>query len=160
MVIRPLVSQDKEKILRLLRQKGTFNEQEIQVALEVVEDSLRFPEKKDYTIFCAHDNAGNFAGYICFGPVPMTDNCYDLYWIAVDEQFSRQGIGGMLLRYMEGCLVRENARRIYLDTSSTRPYLPARSFYEKNGYRLVCVLEDFYREDNHKMIFMKNLRSF
>jgi ribosomal protein S18 acetylase RimI-like enzyme len=158
MVIRPLVCQDKEKILRVLRQRGTFTEKEIKVAVEVVDDALHYPEREDYHIFCAYDEAENFVGYICFGPIPMTQNCYDLYWIVVDEQFSRKGIGGRLLRFMEDRVVRENARRIYLDTSSTQAYLPARSFYEKHGYRLVCILRDFYREGDHKMIFMKELR--
>ena len=159
MAILPLVSQDRGKILRLLRQRKTFNQAEIQVAMEVVDEVLRHPEKEDYYIFCVLEGAEGLAGYICFGPIPMTDNCYDLYWIAVDERFSRKGIGETLLGYMEEFLFRKKARRIYIDTSSTPPYEPARSFYEKHGYRLVCVLEDFYRYGDHKMIFMKEVHS-
>ncbi len=157
MKVRPLIARDRRKIARLLRQSGTFNQKEVQVGLEVIDEALRRPEKGDYHVFCALDGNSELVGYICFGPIPMTDNCYDLYWIAVDEKFSRRGVGRKLLEFMEGFAVREGARRIYVDTSSTPPYEPARSFYEKHGYHLACLLKDFYREGDHKVIFMKEV---
>jgi len=134
-----------------------FNRGEIRVALEVIDAALNGAEK-DYRVFCAFDNDRNLAGYICFGPIPMTDRCYDLYWIMVDEAFSRKGIGGMLLDFMEEFVAGQGARRIYVETSSTEPYQAARSFYKKHGYQLVYSLKDFYREGDHKMIFMKEIR--
>jgi len=157
MVIRPLVWQDKDKIRQLLEQRGTFNKKEIEVAVELVDEALRFPEREEYHVACAIDPPDSLAGYICFGPIPMTDDCYDLYWIIVDEKYSGNGIGGRLLEFMEKGLINKRARRIYVDTSSASGYDAARSFYEKHGYRLVCVLKDFYRENDHKMIYMKEL---
>jgi len=87
----------------------------------------------------------------------MTDDCYDLYWVVVDDKFSRNGVGGKLLGFMEEFVTREGARRIYVETSSTSPYEPARSLYKKHGYQMVCLLMDFYREGDHKMIFMKEV---
>jgi len=158
MEVRPLIRDDKEKILRLLRQKGVFNHQEIQVALEVIDEALRRPKKKDYQVFCTFDGNGSLAGYICFGPIPMTEKCYDLYWIVVDETSSRKGVGGKLLELMEEFVTREGARRIYVETSSTPPHEAARCLYEKHGCQMVCLLKDFYREGDHKMIFMKEVR--
>jgi ribosomal protein S18 acetylase RimI-like enzyme len=156
MIIRFLVSRDKEDILRVLQQRGAFNEQEILVGMELLDLTLSHPEQQDYHIYCAFDDA-LFAGYICFGPIPMTEGCFDLYWIAVDEKVARKGIGGKLLQFMEEFIGRRQARRIYLDTSSTSPYEPARSFYLKHGFELVSVLEDYYRVGDHKMIFMKEM---
>jgi ribosomal protein S18 acetylase RimI-like enzyme len=158
MELRPLIPHDREKILSLLRHRGVFSKQEIQVALEVIDEALRHPEKKEYQVFCAFDGDGDLAGYICFGPVPMTDDRYDLYWIVVDEESSRKGVGGELIGFMEAFLAREGARRIYIDTSSSPPYASARSFYEKHGYQVMCTLKDFYRSGDHKMIFMKEVR--
>lgn len=158
MELRRLIPHDREKILSLLRHRGVFSKQEMQVALEVIDETLHRPEKKDYQVFCALNSSSNLAGYICFGPVPMTDDRYDLYWIVVDEESSRKGVGGELLGFMEAFLAREGARRIYVETSSSPPYEPARSFYEKHGYQAVCTLKDFYREGDHKMIFMKEVR--
>jgi GNAT superfamily N-acetyltransferase len=159
MYLQPLISDDRERISRLLRQGSVFNHGEIQVALEVIDAALNEAGKKDYQVFCAFDNDRNISGLICFGPIPMTDRCYDLYWIKVDEAFSRKGVGGTLLAFMEECVAREGARRIYVETSSTAAYQAARSFYKKHGYRLVCSLKDFYREGDHKMIFMKSFGS-
>jgi ribosomal protein S18 acetylase RimI-like enzyme len=155
--IRPLKTHNKKEVSRLLSQAKTFNDHEIQVALEVVDDALRRPEKGDYCAFSALEGNGTLAGYICFGPIPMTEGCYDLYWIVVDKAFSRKGVGGQLLRFMEEFVLKKGARRIYVDTSSTSPYKPARAFYEKHGYRVACLLEDFYRKGDHKVIFMKEV---
>jgi len=155
--IRPAETHNREEISRLLRQAKTFNDHEIKVALEVVDDALRQPEKDDYCAFCALESDGTLAGYICFGPIPMTEGCYDLYWIVVDNAFSRKGIGGKLLDFMEDFAINQGARCIYIDTSSTQPYLAARGLYEKHGYRVVGLLEDFYRKGDHKVIFMKEV---
>ena len=157
MELRPLIPHDREKILRILQKGEVFSKQEIRVALEVIDDAICKPEKKDYLTFCALNGSRDLAGYICFGPIPMTDACYDLYWIAVDKKFSRKGVGGRLLGFMEAFLARKKARRVYVETSSTEPYEAARLFYEKHGYRLVCSLMDFYRKGDHKMIFMKEV---
>jgi ribosomal protein S18 acetylase RimI-like enzyme len=158
MEFQPLISDDREKISSLLQQGNVFNRAEIQVGLEVIDAALNEAGKKDYQVFCAFDNDRNISGFICFGPIPMTDRCYDLYWIKVDEAASRKGVGGRLLEFMEEFIAGQGARRIYVETSSTEPYQAARSFYKKHGYRIVCSLEDFYREGDHKMIFMKDIR--
>ena len=134
-----------------------FNEQEIEVAEEVIGDSLFHPEKEEYYTFCALHDSGELAGFISFGPIPMTDGRYDLYWIAVDEKFSRNGVGKKLLKKMEDFILNEKGKRIYSDTSSTDPYASARSFYKKHGFVLIAELKDFYRKGDHKMTFMKTL---
>jgi len=37
--------------------------------------------------------------------------------------------------------------------------MAARTFYENHGFRLVTVLHDFYRLDDDKIIFMKEISS-
>jgi ribosomal protein S18 acetylase RimI-like enzyme len=157
MIIRSLVFQDKPKILTLLQQRGVFNNDEIKVAMGILDLYLNDPEQKDYNIFCAADNGDGLAGYICFGPIPMTEGCYDLYWIAVDQNSGRKGIGEKLLASMEEFVGKKKGRCIYLDTSSTPPYNPAKLFYKKHGFKTVSVLRDFYRVGDHKMILMKKV---
>ncbi len=159
MEIRPLMPDDREKIARLLRQRGIFNVKEVQVALDIIDETLHRPEKEDYQVFCAVNGSDSLAGYVCFGPIPMTEASYDLYWIVVGKRFLRKGLGGKLLGFMEGTVKREGARRIYVETSSTPPYEPARCFYKKHDYQAVCTLRDFYREGDHRIIFMKDVGS-
>jgi ribosomal protein S18 acetylase RimI-like enzyme len=157
--IQPLRRDDKDRIVHLLEERGTFPQHEVAVAIEVLDDALRFPERGDYQVFCAFADPGHLAGYICFGRIPMTDGCYDLYWIAVDEQLSRKGVGKELIDYMENVARTEGVRRIYIETSSLPAFAPARSFYKKNRYEVVSILTDFYKVGDHKLIFMKNFES-
>lgn len=157
MLIRPLTLQDKSKIHSILCQGDTFNESEVEVAMELVDEVLKNPANRDYLIYSAVYPAEVYAGYICFGPIPMTASCYDLYWIAVDRQFSKKGVGSRLVEFMEAAIRRNNGKHIYVDTSSTPAYAPARSFYEKHGYHPVCTLNDFFKTGDHKIIFRKEL---
>lgn len=127
------------------------------MALELVDEVLKNPANRDYLIYSAVSPSEVFAGYICYGPIPMTAYCYDLYWIAVDRQFSKKGVGRRLVEFMEADIRQNNGKHIYVDTSSTPPYAPARAFYEKNGYRPVCTLNDFFKKGDHKIIFRKEL---
>ncbi len=156
-LIRPYDSRDVDRIHDILVRSITFTDEEIAVALDVIEEAQRYPERDDYTIFCAQDDSGQVVGYICFGPIPMTDRRYDLYWICVDRELKKSGVGTSLVLEMESYLRKKDARHIYIDTSSTAPYDDARLFYERRGYRLVSVLPDFYKEGDDKIIYVKRL---
>jgi ribosomal protein S18 acetylase RimI-like enzyme len=157
MRVRSLDQEDRNRIRRLVRQRGTFTAQEIKVAMELVDDALHHGESSDYRILCAVEGTRVLAGYICFGLIPMTDRCYDLYWIVVDKKHAGQGVGANLLEEMERRVGAKKGRHIYVETSSTPAYEAARAFYAKHGYRPVSQLNDFYRHGDHKMIFKKEV---
>lgn len=156
-LIRPVVRADRDSILAIVKQTGNFSDADIAVAQELVDEAVDHPEKNDYRIFCALDRMETVMGYICYGPIPLTQGCYDLYWIAVDVRHGRQGVGHRLLEAVERKLVRDKGRRVYIDTSSTEAYAAARRFYEKQGFKQVCVLDDFYQVGDHKVLYMKEL---
>ncbi len=155
MRIRPYCSPDLSRIRDILTGSKTFTEEEITVALSVLEDAQRCPQSGDYTVFCADDERGTVVGYICYGPVPMTDRCYDLYWICVDRGSKRTGLGSSLIGEMESDLKKRGVRHIYIDTSSTPPYRDARLFYERHGYKVVSVSPDYYCDGDDKIVYLK-----
>ncbi len=157
MHIRPYSSHDRDRIRDILVGSQTFTDEEVAVALSVIDDAQKCPELDDYTVFCAQNERGDVVGYICFGPIPMTDRCYDLYWICVDRECKKTGIGTLLIGRMESDLKEKAARHIYIDTSSTQPYDDARFFYERHGYRVVSVSPDFYRDGDDKIVYVKKL---
>ncbi len=110
MHIRPYNSRDREYIRAILDASRTFTAEEVAVALEVIDDAVSRPQSDDYTICCAENDRGNVVGYICFGPIPMTDRCYDLYWICVDRERKKKGIGSSLILAMESDLMKRGAR--------------------------------------------------
>ena len=154
--IRPLAAEDRAQLLALVRLQDNFNAQEVEVAIEVIDDTLD-PTKNDYCILVALSEGQGVVGFICYGDIPMTDRRFDLYWVAVDPALGRQGVGRLLLARMEAELRAQGPAKVYVDTSSTAGYDPARGFYEKNGYQVACVLHDFYRDGDDKVIYLKEL---
>lgn len=147
---------DRDALIRLCKQQKNFNAQEIEVAIEVIDDALN-PAKNDYQVLKAQTAQGQVVGFICYGAIPLTDNRFDLYWIAVNPQYGRLGIGNLLLTAMAQRLKAFAPAYIYVDTSSTQGYDAARAFYEKNDYELVATLTHFYRDNDHKLIYRKRI---
>jgi len=141
-------------LLALVAAQDNFTALERAVAEEVIDDGLT--GKDDYEILLGVTPGGAVAGFICFGPIPLTDCSFDLYWIATLPSHGRQGIGGRLLVAMEEELRRTKAV-VYIDTSSTPGYDKARSFYEKHGYQVAASLKDFYHPGDDRIIYRKEL---
>ncbi len=151
--VAPITSQDRDGVLQITRMQRNFLDCEIAIAVEVIDGSLT--STGDYHTLVAHDGQKRVLGFLSFGAVPLTENRFDLYWIAVDPGAGRSGIGTRLLEEMETRLRRNGSGHIYIDTSSTQGYLAARKFYEKNGYQAVAHLKDFYRLGDDKIIYRK-----
>ena len=156
MEVRPLEPKDREPLAALIRRIETFSPEEVQVAIELVDLALQ-PDNRDYTIVVAEREPGRIIGYICYGPTPMTEGTYDLYWIASDPEVRGQGVGASLVSAMEGDLRRRNARLIRVETSATEAYGPTRGFYASMKYMEECRFRDFYKVGDDLIILAKRL---
>jgi len=96
-------------------------------------------------------------GYACFGPHPLTQGTYDLYWIVVDPIAQGRGIGHALLARVEAEVQARGGRLLLVETSSTPAYASARRFYESSGYRCEATIHDFYAPGDNLVIFSKDL---
>jgi ribosomal protein S18 acetylase RimI-like enzyme len=152
--IRPGSAGDREALFALVSRIGNFNREEQELACEVIGEALA-SDTSGYSLLVALGPRDQLAGFICYGPIPITEKRWDIYWIAVDPQGARKGIGSKLLQAMETAL--GQGQRIYIDTSSTPGYDSARNFYERHGYLVACLLPDFYRDGDHKIVFCKVL---
>jgi ribosomal protein S18 acetylase RimI-like enzyme len=154
--IRPIVPEDREQLLRVVRLQTNFLQCEIDVAMEVIDET--FNPAEDYKTLAAVEDDGAITGFISYGPIPLTERRYDLYWIAVDPAHGRNGIGSRLMAAMEEDLRQAGPGHIYIDTSSTQGYAKARAFYEKNGFHAAVRLEDFYRDGDHRILYLKKFQ--
>jgi len=91
MKIRLLARKDKAGLLSLLIRTKAFTSREIDVAMELIDIVLKDRNQKDYAVHCAVNDQDKLLGYVCYGPSPMTEGTFDLYWIAVDPRFRARG---------------------------------------------------------------------
>lgn len=155
--IRPTRAEDRNAIGDMLGKTGAFRPDEIEVALEVVDHFLHDTGQSDYDLYTGLDADGEVAGYVCFGPTPMTFGTYDLYWIAVDPSGLRGGIGSRLLGHAEQVMQSKGGRLLIAETSSQPSYDKTHSFYRKNGFREVARIADYYTPGDDLIIFGKYL---
>jgi ribosomal protein S18 acetylase RimI-like enzyme len=145
---------DVDGILALARRTGVFTSEEIAVVRELVESQLSNPQQRDYRSLVSEAD-GYVVGFACYGPTPMTDGTYDLYWIFVHPSYQGRSIGAALLAEVETSVRQTGGRMLLVDTSSTRRYLPARRFYTSQGFRKSGEVKDFYRAGDSRIIYVK-----
>jgi GNAT superfamily N-acetyltransferase len=155
-VRRGLDPGDRPVIAALIRATGFFNAEEIEVALELVDDRLANGEASHYRFLVA-EAGGAVAGYACWGPIPATLASADLYWIVVHPEFQGKRMGVALLAAAEEWMAGEGRTRVYVETSTRPQYLPTRAFYAACGYQQVAELADFYAPGDGKAILLKLL---
>ncbi len=155
MRIRKLAPPDRDGIAELLRAGGTFNDDEIAVALELVDIAIAAPGR-DYRVIVA-DDGEQIAGYLCFGPTPMTHGTYDLYWIATRAELRGRGVGTRLVLAMEAELAAAGGRLVRIETSQLGEYDAARAFYARLAYHEVGRIRDFYRQGDDLVTLAKRL---
>ncbi|MBN1939513.1 MAG: GNAT family N-acetyltransferase [Candidatus Aminicenantes bacterium] len=148
---------DRPAVLGLIEATGFFRPDEIAVAEELIDIYLDKPGQKDYGIVVAEDGAGNVAGYMTYGPTPLTLGTFDLYWMAVDPRAQGRGVGKALVLWLEDFVRRESGRLIVIETSSTEKYEPTRRFYLGLDYREAARIPDFYGPGDGRVIYTKRV---
>lgn len=149
--------EDPRRVRELVEATGFFNNDEAAVAEELVTERLRRGEESGYFFLMADAPGGELAGYACFGPTPCTASSYDLYWIAVDPRRQHGGLGRQLSQRVEEIIRARGGTRLYAETSGRPQYESTRAFYERIGYRLASLLEDFYAPGDGKATYLKIL---
>jgi GNAT superfamily N-acetyltransferase len=93
-----------------------------------------------------------------WGPAPLAEDAYDLYWMAVSPPKQGKGYGRALVEWLEERVRERNGRLITVETSSQAKYRPTRTFYMKRDYREVARIPDFYRTGDDRVIYAKYFR--
>ena len=150
------VAEDPRRIGKMVAETGFFRPDEVDVAVELIEERLAKGEDSGYH-FWFMENQADLAGYVCFGPTPCTVGSFDLYWIVVAKSSQGLGLGGRLTRLAEETAKEMRGRKMYVETSGKDLYAPTRGFYEKMGYKEAAVLRDFYDTGDDKIIYAKDL---
>ena len=156
--MRELSAADLPHLRQILENTGAFNAAEIACAMELLQIVLDKPDQQDYQVIVA-EFEGSPAGYVLYGPVPLTAGTFDLYWIATDPDLHGRGVGRLLMEEMERRLQNAGARLLCLETSSQGNYQRTRRFYEQAGYQEEARIRDFYRPGDDRITYVKRFSS-
>ena len=119
---------------------------------------------EEYLILGAEDSGYNFLvdrdgdiirGFVCYGPRDLADGVYDLYYLVVDPNHHRQGIGRRLLTAGEREAKMTGARMIIGETSGGTAREPIRELCRGAGYQAEATIKDFFGEGEDLMFFVK-----
>jgi ribosomal protein S18 acetylase RimI-like enzyme len=152
-----LLAGHRPRVEEILRATGAFREEEIDVALELVDDATRANSSGDYAALGAFDAEGRLAGYACFGPTPGTDGTFDLYWIATDPTLHGAGHGRALVAAIERDLRARGGRLVVAETSTRDDYAATRRFYLKAGFVEAATVADFYAPGDGRALFTRRI---
>jgi ribosomal protein S18 acetylase RimI-like enzyme len=150
--VRPMAGKDKPAVMSIIRCTPEFKPEEVAVAEEVIDSYLVSLDKSGYCILVTEDG-GAVTGYICYGPTPMAEGTWDVYWMAVDPQKKRQGIGKTLMQAVIKAIGESNGRLALIEPSSKDDYENTRRFHISQGFEEVARIKDFYAIGDDMIIF-------
>jgi ribosomal protein S18 acetylase RimI-like enzyme len=154
--IRPLEKQDRTSVIELVTATGNFSDAERAIAEELIDIYTDQPDQKDYFAYVA-TLEGAVAGFLILGPTPATSGTYDMYWIAVHPMFYGRGVAQALDSFAVQFVRDRKGYWLIAETSGQSNYDRTRAFYQKQGYREVARIPDYYKPNDDLVIYGKRL---
>jgi ribosomal protein S18 acetylase RimI-like enzyme len=154
--IRPLEKQDRTSVIELVRATGNFSEAETAIAAELIDIYTDQPDQKDYFAYVAILDE-RVAGFLIVGPTPATVGTYDMYWIAVHPEFYGRGVAQALDDVAVAFVRDRQGYWLIAETSGQSGYDRTRAFYQKQGYREVARIPDYYKPSDDLVVYGKRL---
>lgn len=150
------LEKDSDNVRRLVTDTGFFRPDEVDIAVELLDERREKGLESGYHFFLAEIN-GELSGYTCFGQIPCSLLSWDLYWIVTKKEFQGQGIGATLLKLTEEEILKLGGKNVIIETSSKDLYKSTQQFYFKNKYELKARFSDFYDYGDDKLVYIKAL---
>jgi ribosomal protein S18 acetylase RimI-like enzyme len=146
---------DGAQIRDIAARAGVFSQEEVECVSDLWQEYLSAGPVVGGYNFLVDREGDQVLGFACYGPRDLTSGVFDLYWIAVDSNTHRNGVGRRLLRAAEEEVRQAGGRMLIAETSGTPHYEPTRQFYLGMGYTLEATIKDFYTEGDDLAIFVK-----
>ncbi len=150
--IRAIVKSDLDKLKRVIESSGLFPAELLD---GMISDYFSNPASEEIWLTRLSNQTPIAIAYCA--PERLTDGTYNLYLIAVRQDFQAQGIGIQLMSFIENLLTAKGKRILLVETSGLPEFELTRKFYDKCGYHREAVIRDFYQNGEDKVVFWKKL---
>ncbi len=150
--IRPVTTADVDDLKLVLDSCALFPSEYLD---EMISDYFNNAETEDHWFTFLIDEKPVAIGY-CI-PEKLTEGTYNLLAIGVSQNAQRKGVASAMMEYIEQLLKQKKGRLLLVETSSDEAQIAARKLYQKIGYKQVAVIDDFWKDGEDKIIFLKQL---
>jgi GNAT superfamily N-acetyltransferase len=152
-----LTPEDRPALEAILASSGYFYDFEIEVALSIADETFEKGQEKSGYYWIRLLEEGKVIGFANFGLNPSSVHSFDLYWVAVLDEYRKKHYGSLILTEAEKRIKSLGGKIVWIETSGRPLYEPTRYFYIKNGYELEATLRDFYGPGDSKLVYRKEL---
>lgn len=148
---------DKAQIHDITARAGVFSQEEIDSVPEMFNEYLTYGTEGNGYHFIVYREGEQVLGFAIYGRRDLAHGVFDLYWIAVDPNARRNGVGRALLTASEEDVRAMGGRIIIAETSGTAGYESTREFYVRTGYVNEATIKDFYKPGDDLKIYVKRV---
>ena len=115
--------------------------------------------KVNHRYWYVENEKGEIVGAIGVRENKYGSNGYEMDsdYTAVHRDYRGKGLATQLLKKVEEYISNQNGRYIHVLTCDIPSYKAARSFYEKNGYKKVAEIPNYYVEGEGRIDYYKEL---
>jgi GNAT superfamily N-acetyltransferase len=156
-VSKGISSQERKSIENILRSTEYFYEFEIETALEIADDTFSEGAENSRFSWMRITDGNELIAFANYSQNAFSVHSWDLYWIAVHQDYRNKKLGSLLLNAVEEDIRNSGGKILWVETSGRPLYEPTEAFYRRNGYSLAASLKDFYADGDPKQIYSKVL---
>lgn len=150
-------SEDKQRLEEILVSTGFFYDFEIRTALQIADQTISEGMEKSGYFWFKVTEENRILAFANYGKNEFSTHSWDLYWIAVHQDFRNHKLGKSLLKAIEESVRQKGGKILWIETSGRPLYNSTEEFYKRNGYELQASLKDFYGPGDPKQIYAKTL---
>jgi GNAT superfamily N-acetyltransferase len=156
-ISKEITPEDRKKIEEILRSTGYFYEFEIEVALDIADETLAKGYEDSGFCWMKVTDGNGMVAFANYAKNSFSIHSWDLYWIAVHQDSRNNKFGSLLLKAIEEDVKASGGKILWVETSGRPLYASTENFYRRNGYSLQASLKDFYAPGDPKQVYSKIL---
>ena len=148
---------DGQQIQDITARIDIFGQEEVEAVIDLWSEYLANGPTPDGYHLLVYRDGEQVHGFACYGIRYLSQGVYDLFWIAVDPDARRKGVGRELITASEEAVRAIGGRILIAETSGTAEYASTREFYVRVGYVNEATIKDFYKPGDDLKIYTKRL---